>query len=280
MKKLYFLDEEEKNRILNLHEGATKRQYLGEQQTDRQTNINKVYCGLKNGVITAGAFKDKKWDEYVKTYKISSTEIETAKKSCPKNNNSQERQTNINKVYCGLKNGVITAGTYKGNKWDVYVKEWTVLPNEIETAKKSCPKNNNSQQYKQQIITKTSDTTKQIQKLLGLPETGNMDTGLLQKINDKLNGKPQEAPKSDDNVQPRPKVEPLQPLTQSGVNTQQITTPNPEQLTAGLQQMQQKAAEAAKTPPTNKEKRQERRDLRAANRAEMQALRDKQRGNQ
>ena len=31
MKKLYFLDEEEKNRILNIHEGATKRQYLSEQ---------------------------------------------------------------------------------------------------------------------------------------------------------------------------------------------------------------------------------------------------------
>jgi hypothetical protein len=280
MKKLYFLDEEEKNRILNLHEGATKRQYLGEQQTDRQTNINKVYCGLKNGVITAGAFKDKKWDEYVKTYKISSTEIETAKKSCPKNNNSQERQTNINKVYCGLKNGVITAGTYKGNKWDVYVKEWTVLPNEIETAKKSCPKNNNSQQYKQQIITKTSDTTKQIQALLGLDKTGNMDSALLQKINDKLNGKPQEAAKSDVATQPRPKVEPLQTsLKPAEVVQQQLTTPSPEQLTAGLQQ-QQKAAEAAKTPPTNKEKRQERRDLRASNKAEMQALRDKQRGNQ
>jgi hypothetical protein len=31
MKKLYFLNEEEKNRILNLHESATKRQYLSEQ---------------------------------------------------------------------------------------------------------------------------------------------------------------------------------------------------------------------------------------------------------
>lgn len=31
MKKLYFLDEEEKNRILNLHESATNRQYLSEQ---------------------------------------------------------------------------------------------------------------------------------------------------------------------------------------------------------------------------------------------------------
>jgi hypothetical protein len=32
MKKLYFLNEEEKNRILNLHENATKRQYLPEQE--------------------------------------------------------------------------------------------------------------------------------------------------------------------------------------------------------------------------------------------------------
>ena len=32
MKKLYFLDEEEKNRILNLHENAVKRHYLNEQQ--------------------------------------------------------------------------------------------------------------------------------------------------------------------------------------------------------------------------------------------------------
>jgi hypothetical protein len=31
MKNLYFLDDEEKNRILNIHEGATKRQYLSEQ---------------------------------------------------------------------------------------------------------------------------------------------------------------------------------------------------------------------------------------------------------
>jgi hypothetical protein len=33
MKQLYFLDEDEKNRILNLHESATKRQYLSEQPT-------------------------------------------------------------------------------------------------------------------------------------------------------------------------------------------------------------------------------------------------------
>ena len=33
MKNLFILSEEEKNRILNLHESATKRQYLSEQPT-------------------------------------------------------------------------------------------------------------------------------------------------------------------------------------------------------------------------------------------------------
>ena len=142
MKKLYFLDEEEKQRILNIHESATKRHYLTE---------------LLGGV------------------------------SIP-NNSPEERQKNITKVYCGLKNGVITAGTYKDAKWDVYVKELNVLPKEIDIAKKSCPKTNNPQQYKQQIINKTTDTTKQIQGLLGLEKTGVMDSSLLQKINTKLNG--------------------------------------------------------------------------------------------
>ena len=151
MKKLYFLDEEEKQRILNIHESATKRQYLGEAPMPNNTNVP--------------------------------------------NNSPEERQKNITKVYCGLKNGVITAGEHKDAKWGVYVDEYTVLPKEIDIAKKSCPKTNNPQQYKQQIINKTNDTTKQIQGLLGLEQTGKMDSGLLQKINDKLNGKPQEAPK-------------------------------------------------------------------------------------
>lgn len=52
MKKLYFLDEEEKNRILNLHESATKRHYLGEQETKTSGNavddLNTVINNAKN----------------------------------------------------------------------------------------------------------------------------------------------------------------------------------------------------------------------------------------
>jgi hypothetical protein len=40
MKKLYFLDEEEKNRILNLHETATKKHYLSEQPTLKLGNLD------------------------------------------------------------------------------------------------------------------------------------------------------------------------------------------------------------------------------------------------
>lgn len=171
MKKLYFLNEDEKSRILNLHGNARKRQYLSEQETTDEK--------LKAANMAAAKFS-------------TDLSLNAAKAGL----NSMERQKNINNIYCSLKNGVITAGTYKDVKWDDYVKEWTVLPNEIETAKKSCSNTNNSpqdkakkaQQYKQQIITKTTDTTKQIQALLGLEKTGNMDTGLLQKINTKLNG--------------------------------------------------------------------------------------------
>ena len=231
MKKLYFLNEEEKNRILNLHESATKRQYLGEEQTDRQTNINKVYCGVKNGVITAGGWKDKKWDDYVKTYKV--------------------------------------------------------LANEIETAKKSCPKTNNSPQNTQQIVTKTSDITKQIQKLLGInPETGVMDSGLLQKINDKLNGGGTSASTQATSASTQATSASTQAynfnidpnIGKDGINFNQMT---PEEKVQGVQSATPPQEPiAATTAPTNKEKRQEIRDLRAANKAEMQALRDKQRGNQ
>jgi len=218
MKKLYFLNEEEKNRILSLHESAAKRQYLSEENQF-------LFPQMENPYQTA---------------------LDKMKSDGKAKLNSQERQTNINKVYCGLNNGVITGGTWKDRKWEEYVKEYTINSTEIETAKKSCPKNNNSQQYKQQIVTKTSDTTKQIQALLGLDKTGNMDSGLLQKINDKLNGKPQEAFKSDVNTQTPPKAEPLQTsLKPAGVVQQQLTTASPEQLTAGLQQMQQKAAATA-----------------------------------
>jgi hypothetical protein len=61
MKKLYFLDEEEKNRILNLHEGATKNQYLKESNS----LISEGYYNtvdLKNLTLTLNSYLEMERD--------------------------------------------------------------------------------------------------------------------------------------------------------------------------------------------------------------------------
>jgi len=365
MKKLYFLNEEEKNRILNLHESATKRQYLmetpltdfydklpaetkkkftamnntwqdggtregdmlnvlktftaddynkynqylllhknssdpleyssfqeiinGEMGKDNLQDVINITNQLKNMGVNATYVKDNIADLHPNSFKIGGPDTKgvasdanwnsiyacvTKAKGATPTTLSDKSTAYILNGYVYYNNGFKRKQPVKTNKSEKY----TCNSPEFKTGVSTEDKAKKLQQYKQQIITNTSNTTKQIQKFLGLPETGIMDSGLLQKINEKLNGKPQEAPKAD--VTTQPKAEPLQQLTTAGVKTQQLTTPSTEQLTAGLQQQQQKAAEAAKTPPTNKEKRQERRDLRASNRAELQALKDKQRGNQ
>lgn len=52
MKKLYFLDEEERKRILNIHESATKRHYLKEQE-DNQTRKDANAIDSVNNAINS-----------------------------------------------------------------------------------------------------------------------------------------------------------------------------------------------------------------------------------
>jgi len=54
MKKLYFLNEEESNRILNLHKNAIKRQYLSEQVSDDQ-ELDEIDFGRVASGFAAGA---------------------------------------------------------------------------------------------------------------------------------------------------------------------------------------------------------------------------------
>lgn len=197
MKKLYFLNEEETNRILNLHENATKRQYLSEQPESRfETQYNKELMSKYQNT----------------TPKSTST---PAPKVAPK---------------------AASTSTPKA------APKATTTPapkTTSTTTPKVDPKVAQNKQFaarKQQIITQTQNSTKQIQKLLGLRETGNMDSALLQKINDKLNGKPQETPKVDTNTQTPPKVETVQLPKPAGVAQPQLTTMSPEQITQRLQQ--------------------------------------------
>jgi len=247
MKKLYFLDEEEKNRILNLHESATKRQYLGEQ------------------AVTSGWSPD------------------------PTGNKTWEYQ---------FKNGKWFARKI-GQTKEYDISANTKYANSVKILNDKYPEAIKSVTTTTTNTTPVENTTKQIQALLGLEQTGVMDSGLLQKINDKLNGSgtasapaaatgtpaaatgtpaaatgtPAAAtgtPAFNFNIDPN--------LGKGGINFNQMT---PEEKVQGVQSATPPQEPiAVTTPPTNKEKRQERRDLKKANRAELQALKDKQRGNQ
>lgn len=54
---------------------------------------------------------------------------------------ANQRQLTINKTFCSVKNGVIVSQSSdrNGERWDAYVANFKVTPQEIETAKKSCP---------------------------------------------------------------------------------------------------------------------------------------------
>jgi len=54
MKKLYFLNEEESKRILNLHKDATKRQYLSEQELD-EADMGNVVSNAASGAMIGSA---------------------------------------------------------------------------------------------------------------------------------------------------------------------------------------------------------------------------------
>jgi hypothetical protein len=233
MKKLYFLDEEEKNRILNIHESATKHQYLSEQTSPFGTipnnplgnnvptnNKTKSLGPVKTtevGPKTEGVAKDVNWSGIYACVPKKTGAVATKLKdgsTCYVINNV---------IY--YNNGFKRKKPIANNKSEPY----TCNDPEFKTGVSIENKAKKLQQYKQQIVAKTTENTKAIQKLLGLPETGNMDSALLQKINDKLNGKPQEAPKSGVTTPP---------AAAAGTTTP-TTTPTTGTPAAGIAQAQQ-----------------------------------------
>ena len=52
--------------------------------SDRQKNINSIFCSVKNGTITnpSSQFNNTPWESWKTTYKPTDAEIEVAKKSC------------------------------------------------------------------------------------------------------------------------------------------------------------------------------------------------------
>jgi hypothetical protein len=229
MKKLYFLDEEEKNRILNIHESATKHQYLSEQTSPFGTIPNNP---LGNNVPTNNKTKS--------LGPVKTTEVGPKTEGVAKDVNWSGIYACVPKktgaVATKLKDGstcyIINGITYYNNGRKKLANGQMAnydCNTEFKTNTSTDDKAKKLQQYKQQIVAKTTENTKAIQKLLGLPETGNMDSALLQKINDKLNGKPQEAPKSGVTTPP---------AAAAGTTTP-TTTPTTGTPAAGIAQAQQ-----------------------------------------
>jgi hypothetical protein len=156
MKKLYFLDEEEKQRILNIHESATKRQYLSEQQKPSQAELDK---------------RESRWDSDL---------------------NCVKKQTNKKVINLSDKTTAYQIGNIvyynTGRKAENGKMVDYSCATEFKTTVSTEDKAKKVQQYKQQVVTKTKENTIAIQKFLGLEQNGIMDSALLQKINDKLNG--------------------------------------------------------------------------------------------
>jgi ribosomal protein L17 len=156
MKKLYFLDEEEKQRILNIHESATKRQYLSEQQKPSQAELDK---------------RESRWDSDL---------------------NCVKKQTNKKVINLSDKTTAYQIGNIvyynTGRKAENGKMVDYNCATEFKTTVSTEDKAKKVQQYKQQVVTKTKENTIAIQKFLGLEQNGIMDSALLQKINDKLNG--------------------------------------------------------------------------------------------
>jgi hypothetical protein len=168
MKKLYFLDEEEKGRILNLHESATKNQYLSEanepggagyvapaagtveaaivdpaKKAERIKNISKIVCSLKGDTITSkgSQFNGKSWVDYVTRFKITSAEEAQAKKLC--STGGDERLYNIAKIACNVDaSGKIVnpKSKFNGKMFTDYISTYKLTGAEVEKAKTLCGK--------------------------------------------------------------------------------------------------------------------------------------------
>lgn len=87
--------------------------------TERQANVNKSFCSVKNGVISLpGAYVDKmKWEDYKTKYSVTDAEIDIAKKSCAggSENSGKNRRGGSSYTAC--------SGEYKRNcKSDVIKK--------------------------------------------------------------------------------------------------------------------------------------------------------------
>jgi hypothetical protein len=126
MKKLYFLDEEEKNRILNIHEGATKRQYLSEQTLSVDEQIAKQF--YDTGALGMGTNPDEMFNAL---NKITSAEqfwkVNELVKNRPKNSSKLDIAGVINDEFEYYNTEDIDTGESNNADLDKIIAKLTTL---------------------------------------------------------------------------------------------------------------------------------------------------------
>jgi hypothetical protein len=82
------------------------------KSTERQDNINYIYCSVRKNIITAkGSQEGVKWDDYVNTYKLTVDEIEVARKYCASKPVTEypEKSSNAGGTKTGTKTKTVAA---------------------------------------------------------------------------------------------------------------------------------------------------------------------------
>jgi len=143
MKKLYFLDEEEKGRILNLHESATKNQYLNEADEYRNISFQeyrdsgKIPKGQEKYYQGSGTKRVKTSEFPIKPVAATGGELDKAIADPAKKG---ERIKNISRIVCSLKGDTITTkgSQFKGTSFVDYITRFKITSTEEAQAKKLC----------------------------------------------------------------------------------------------------------------------------------------------
>jgi hypothetical protein len=223
MGKLYFLDEEEKNRILSLHEGATNRQYLNEdaisdfeaklpkETKDKFLNMKLAWEGggtNEKGIVDVlNSFTPAEYNLYNQYLALKKPEGVTGISGIINAEMGYDDIENVDKVVAALKRFGLT-GTYEtiekdrnGNKYPKpFYKEKTfkitksgapvVDPKKttvVDPKKTTVVDTKKAYQERvKQVNQQTINTTKEIQKLLGQEPTGNLDSTYVEKVIDLL----------------------------------------------------------------------------------------------
>jgi hypothetical protein len=117
MKNLFIINEEEKNRILNLHETATNRQYLPEQQVKKGLPGDPYEYKLENGVYS---FKNVKKGETQWTT-ANANQSSIIKTKIFKDLSTSNRETNQTIKSSGEKQ---TDSPFKSRDWGNHFRLW------------------------------------------------------------------------------------------------------------------------------------------------------------